>query len=195
MNRKILIPIIIILLFSFDVFLGLRTVMQNAKINDLRQIVKENKKQQKELIKSFIYQKQVESSYEGTLIEGRLLDTINFDGSLILRLNTKGCQKCIEDIFLSMNKFKGKLICKVIIIGTFETKTEFKYYTKKVLKDWHVINLEKEYLMDNQLEYDATLFFFTIDESKKIRDLFVPNKNFPVLTDAYLNMFCRTYEN
>ena len=185
MNRKIIILIIIVLLF-FNIFYNFKNVRQNAVIKELKQKINEFNKQQEMLAESLTYQKQMELRYDGSHINNQLLDTINFDIQLILRLNTRSCQKCIDHILLSLNKFNQEFFSRVIIIGTFETRSEFKYYTEYLLKNWRVINLENEYLMDNQLEYSAIPYFFTIDEDKKIHNLFVPDKNFPFITDAYL---------
>ncbi len=123
---------------------------------------------------------------EGRKLSEAIFDINNLESYLILRINTKSCQACITKIQTSLNMISKLYPQKVLIIGTFTSKTEYKYYKQSLFKNCVVVDLGKEYLYENVMEKERKPYFFRIDNERVIQNLFVPDKNFSFLTDVYL---------
>lgn len=187
MTRKIIIiNILIAFLILFNVLFLLKTIKQNNTIKQLAHQCKVYKESFKLLQKSVEYGTIMKTRNEGDSIKNLMLDSNNLKSHLILRLNTKSCQPCIQSILASLNKVDTVYSTNIVIIGSFNTKTEYKYYKQNLLNKFQVIDLGQEYLLDSPLEKKSIPYFFTIDENKRIRNLFIPDKNFMFLTDTYL---------
>lgn len=144
------------------------------------------KNQNSMLIKSYELSIVSKILNDGLIIDSELFKKVQLNSHLLIRLNTKSCEMCIESILSTLDELSPSYSDKILIIGTFETKTEYKYYKQKYLKAYQVIDIENEYLFDNYLEKNRIPYFFTIDKKNRISNLFIPDKNFPFLTNIYL---------
>lgn len=153
------------------------------------------KEQYNLLSKSMDYMVSITVQSEGKVINTDVIDSRDLASKIILRFDTKSCQTCINKIQYSLNKVKNKIKNKIIIIGSFTTKSEYEYYKMNLFKEFTVIDLEEKSLTNNVVEKNKQPYFFTIDDNR-IRNLFVPDKNFLFLTDAYLKNItaCLSYQ-
>jgi len=186
-NKKtIIIGILFITLLCLNLILLARLKSKDHQLASIMNKYKAMQKQSEIFTNSIKYQLENEIQNENIIFTSQILDTICIDSCLILRINTKGCQACISFVLNSLDSINNRLKKEIVIIGSFETKTEFKYYKEKLCRDYQIIDLGAEYLLSNELEENHIPYFFTIDRNRKIENLFIPDKNFPFLTDIYL---------
>lgn len=124
---------------------------------------------------------------DGITVESDLLNKIDLrDSVLYLRFNSGQCQACTSSILNSMSILSEDSQRRIVILGTFNTKTEFLHYKCNLLKNNLLIEIEYEISGVSHLEKSKMSYFFTIDEKNKMRNIFIPDKNFSFLTDLYL---------
>ncbi|MCK9414680.1 MAG: hypothetical protein M0Q53_20430 [Prolixibacteraceae bacterium] len=129
---------------------------------------------------------------DGKAVESNLLNKIDVgDSVLYLRLNSEQCQACLSSILNSISNLSEDSRRRIVILGTFNTKTEFLHYLHNLIKNNLLIEIKCEILRNSQLEENKMSYFFTIDEKKKMRNIFIPDKNFSFLTDSYLKNILR----
>jgi uncharacterized protein YsxB (DUF464 family) len=186
MNKKIVTSLGFTLLLLLNVLYIQKYIKHEKKFIELKVKYDIIKNQNSMLTKSCESSIVAKILNEGLIIESELFDKVQLNSHLLIRLNTKSCQMCIESILSSLEGLSPSYSDKILILGTFETKTQYKYYKQKHLKTYQVIDIEKEYLFDNYLEKNRIPYFFTIDKNKRISNLFIPDKNFPALTNTYL---------
>ncbi len=107
---------------------------------------------------------------------------------LFYKFNNRSCSACIENVSnLLKSNYQYYADNNTIVIGNFINYKEKQFYEKEyfpVIIDLH--NKGKE----NNLDKACISYFFTLDSEKRIRNVFIPDKNFPILTDIYLkNIF------
>jgi len=185
--------------FFYVIILMLILVKYFKRSNKLKQAIENYlsiKEQYKLLSESMDYMVAITVQSEGKVINTEVLDSVGLASKIILRFDTKSCQTCINKIQYSLNKVKNKIKNKIIIVGSFTTKSEYEYYKMNLFKEFVVIDLEEKSLTNNVIEKNKQPYFFSIDDNNKIRNIFVPDKNFLFLTDTYLKNItaCISYQ-
>lgn len=115
---------------------------------------------------------------EGTFFENGIV--IIPKSKLVYRLNNQNCNACIENVSDLLRNNSSYLRDNIIIIGDFFNNAEMQYYKKEYFPA--IINLKTK----NKLDKTDVSYFFTLDSENRIRNVFIPDKNFPALTDLYL---------
>lgn len=185
-KNKYLFYVIILILILVNILIIVKYFNKGDALEKAIESNKSIKEQYKLLSKSMDYMVAITVQTEGKIINTSVIDSMDLDSKVILRLDTKSCQPCINKIQYSLHKVKDKIRNKIIIIGTFTTKSEYEYYKLNFFKEFIVIDLEDVILTNNVIEKNKQPYFFTIDNNNKIRNVFVPDKNFLFLTDTYL---------
>ena len=70
-----------------------------------------------------------------------------------------------------------------MVIGNFINDKEKQFYEKEYFPFIIGLNTKKNV---NNLDKVEVSYFFTLDAVNRIRNVFIPNKNFPDLTITYL---------
>ncbi|HYQ56513.1 MAG TPA: hypothetical protein VEP89_04125 [Draconibacterium sp.] len=187
MNRKsLIIYIAISLLVLFNILFIVKDHIQSSTIQEFSNNCKILKERYELLTKTVEYGISVEAKYEGSVLKSQEIDSLSSAHLLFLRINTRSCQACIKTIIATLNKIDSEHYKKIIILGTFNNKQEFNYYRQNILKLYHVIDLERDFLWNSQLEKEKIPYFFRIDNKNRIFNLFIPEKNLIFLTEKYL---------
>ncbi len=112
---------------------------------------------------------------------------------LVVRFSEYDCSECVEFILIKIRKFIEKNDTKVVFLTTFQENRTIQIILKKYDLGW-LPNYNVEILDNIPIEKMHYPYCFTIDNSKKISNLFLPSRSVPMLTDKYLslieNRFC-----
>lgn len=185
-SRNYFLYIIIVLLILVNILIIGRHLKQVEALKKSIKNCASIKEQYQILSRSIDYRVANTVQSEGRIINNAKLDSIDLASKIFLRLNTNGCQACINKIQRSLNKLNEKLKGRIVVIGSFTSKTEYEYYKLNLFKSYIVIDLEDKCLINSVVEKHYQPYFFTIDGNNKIRDVFIPDKIFLFLTDTYL---------
>lgn len=120
-------------------------------------------------------------------IEGSIPENVEDSipkSKLYFRLNNRSCSACIENVsnLLRSNPLYLKKN-NIVVIGNFINDKEKRFYEKEYFPFIIGLNTKKNV---NNLDKAEVSYFFTIDTINRMRNVFIPNKNFPDLTITYL---------
>ena len=188
--------VIILMLVLINILILVKFFKRSNTIEQAIENYLSIKEQYKLLSRSMDYMVAITVQSEGKVIDTEIIDSMDLASKIFLRFDTKSCQTCINKIQYSLNTVKNKIKNKIIIIGSFTTKNEYEYYKMNFFKEFIVIDLEEKSLTNSIIEKNKQPYFFTIDDNNKIRNIFVPDKNFLFLTDTYLKNItsCISYQ-
>lgn len=105
---------------------------------------------------------------------------------LVVRYSTLCCSTCVDDILSQVKNFIAKNedidILLLTTYRTMEDKSTFKRIKKIFPKVYNVFTL------NFSIEQDIIPYIFLIDDRFQVIDIFIPRKEFPELTDKYLDI-------
>lgn len=200
MNKTNVFIVIAIVLFIFDIILLIQ-IKKSTAVNQQLQLI-HNKTTQVSSLKDMkinMLEETIEKSLNSENLKIRNNVTIN-DGEgptllknvvsskpmLILRYSELNCQTCIDVQLASLNKLADKIGKKNIIIlasyNTIVNMTKFKRINKLNLSIYNVDSI------GFPLEKSNIPFYFIIDKDRMAKLIFVPNKEFPSLTEKYFEL-------
>jgi len=104
---------------------------------------------------------------------------------LIFRYSDQHCNQCAESALHSLNKFKESIgEDNIIILASFRTKHQFAFFLKNNQSTNMVLNISTK--IEIPIEEYITPYFFIMDKDMTVKLLFIPMKEIPGHTDAYL---------
>jgi len=110
-------------------------------------------------------------------------ESIASEIKLYYKLNNKSCGGCVENVshLLGSNPqyYKSN---KIVVLCDFINYNEKQFYKK----EYFPVIVDFKTKTKNSLDKSYISYFFTLDSEKRMRNVFIPDKNFPFLTLLYL---------
>lgn len=145
-------------------------------------------------ILSFIYENELMNINDCEIYNGkepvRLIDLLAKDTILVLRFSEFNCSACVD---LLTNQIKESFVDyltnpKIILIYDSETMR-----LPQNIFERPVFLTPKKNLLGLPMENFNTPFMFILDKDIKAKQFFVPEKDMPELTDAYLRIIKKRF--
>ncbi len=138
--------------------------------------------------KSIDYQQYLINEIEGCIIDS-LFEGINKKRFVLYyRYNTMSCQVCLESTISIVKKISinSNFYDKIAIVGNFTSYNELEILNREFDGKIQIYMQQIDKTYDLSIEKLYYSYFFLIDENNRIKDVFIPNKNFIGLTRKYL---------
>lgn len=188
--------IIIILLFVLNGFLIIKISNFSKVSNDISIVLKDIKKELLTFEQNIFEENQNENlklreDIKLTNINGNIVLTKDIfkKHTLVLRYSESNCDDCIKAEFSTILKNKELFVNDICLIAHYRNKRDlfvfYKDFQNKGLK-----NIKMYLLPDKGLDIPADNlnmpYYFCIDSTLRITNVFIPQKDKPKLSESYL---------
>ncbi|WP_148233481.1 hypothetical protein [Pseudopedobacter saltans] len=102
----------------------------------------------------------------------------------ILKISQNNCFSCIESEFNVLKNLKGNR-SNIIIIAQYDSIRELALLKNKNNLEYKIFNTVDQLPMD-KLEKLNVPYYFTVNETLNMSSFFIPDKNYPFLSENYL---------
>lgn len=195
--------IVILVLFLSSVFLIVKIKKLNNSIDLVVNEIKLGKTKsdirndllKKKVLSSIKYSKKITFSSNSYFTDDnnksyRLSEIVGTNRKLIYRFTEKNCGSCIETEFLKLKKYASVIGPKnIFLLVSYQQVNDLKILKNLFHIDFQIVNTPLENLDDNSIEQLNVPYLFLLDKFMNSEMVFIPDENFPDLTDSYyLNM-------
>lgn len=123
----------------------------------------------------------------------KLSALLNGEDKVVFKFSSTNCSSCIQHSFSSVRKLMGKLAKdKLIIIADNSNRRELQALVNSLSLSLPVY-LTEDTVFHYILEKENVPFFFVIREDLRMKDLFIPMKELPDLSDLYYRIIWKKY--
>lgn len=123
----------------------------------------------------------------------KLSALLNGEDKVVFKFSLTNCSSCIQHSFSSVRKLMGKLPKdKIIIVADNSNRRELQALVNSLSLSLPVY-LTEDTVFHSILEKENVPFFFIIGKDLRMKDLFIPMKELPDLSDLYYRIIWKKY--